>query len=91
MEANGYLARIVGLEKMFERHEKEQERQRSRIETNSTAQAVSASRLHDLENDQKEIKEQMRRLTRAFYAAAASFGALTLTGIGIIATLLGSN
>ncbi len=91
MEANGYLARIIGLERVDESHDAELRRHRDRIGTIETAQAVTGAELRETKDDVTGLQERMDRMAKAFWAAAATFAGLTLTGIGIIATLLGGH
>lgn len=86
--ANGYAARIAGLERITERQDREATRQRDDISILKTTDAVQETKIKAVEDDQTAVNVRIDKLTRAFWAAAATFGSLTLTGLGIIVVIL---
>ena len=88
MEANGYAARLAGLERVTERQDRDISRSRDDIAVLKTVDAVQDTRIKGVEDDQEQVNVRIDKLTRAFWAAAATFGSLTLTGLSIIVVLL---
>ena len=88
MEANGYAARLAGLERIDQERAQEIRRHGERITTVEIGQGVQETQIRDNGNDLAELKDRMDRMARAFWAAAATFMGLTLTCVGIIVTVL---
>jgi len=92
--ANGILARILGLEHASVAHGDEIRRNREKLADLETRQAVGEEKHTALEDDFERatarIEKRIDSMSRAFWAATATFGALTLTGLGIIVTILSS-
>lgn len=89
MEAsNGIAARVVVLERVTDRQDNDIQRNRDRIGRIETGQGVQDVTIREQGKDIEEVVSRMDKLTRAAWAFVATFSALTLTGVGIIITLL---
>jgi hypothetical protein len=89
MEANGTTAyRLAGLDRTQEQQGLELVRQREEIARQKTAAAVLETKQKEIAQDVADLGVRMDRLARAFWAAAGTFMALTLTCVGIIVTVL---
>ena len=87
-EGNGIAARVAGVENANSRLWEEHREHRRQISILDRDQAVSSRRLTEIEKDIDNLGLRIDRMTRAFWAAAASLAGLAVAILAVVATLL---